>query len=324
MLRQRARLVLSLPLLIVVLAITTTITLSFLFAVCGLRFAVCCLLFAVGCLGWQRSIPVLAMSYAYPTSPGPRAAATPQLSLKLRKALPSSLHYLVTRILAAASRLETSTSPSLNIARVRQYRPTNGEKLKYGILISVALFALYVMEEPTFPLKLFIPALFTLVLLIPLTTQFFLPASPIFGWLILFYSCRFIPAATRPHIWVSVLPTLETIWYGANISDILTRFGHPALDIIAWIPYGVIHFIAPFVVAACLFVFAPPGSVKVFGAAFGFMNLIGVVIQIMVPCAPPCEYPERMRRGGLGEEEAGAGREHCSRERRAHINADWW
>ena len=84
-----------------------------------------------------------------------------------------------------------------------------------------------------------------------------------------------------------MLPTLETIWYGANISDILTRFGHPLLDILAWIPYGVVHFMAPFIVAAFLFVFAPEGSVKVFSNAFGFMNLVGVIIQIAFPCAPP-------------------------------------
>ncbi|PWN46931.1 PAP2-domain-containing protein [Violaceomyces palustris] len=210
-----------------------------------------------------------------------------QLSPKMKAYIPRPLHYLFARILSAATRLETSTSPSLSISRLKSHVFTRKEKIKYSILIFVASFSLFVMESPSFPLKLFIPALFTLALLLPVTSQFFLPASPIFAWLILFYSARYIPTSIRPHIWVSVLPTLETILYGANISDILTRFGHPALDILAWIPYGVIHFVAPFVVAACLFVFAPPGSVKVFANSFGFLNLIGVVIQILFPCAPP-------------------------------------
>lgn len=161
------------------------------------------------------------------------------------------------------------------------------DRFKYGFMLPIAVFSMVIMAEPSFPYKLIIPLLYILVLCIPLTSQLFLPAAPILLWLLLFYSCRFIEVSARPHIWVSVLPTLETIWYGANISDILTRFGHPLLDILAWIPYGVVHFMAPFIVAAFLFVFAPQGSVKVFSNAFGFMNLVGVIIQIAFPCAPP-------------------------------------
>ncbi|SNX83283.1 related to AUR1 - inositol phosphorylceramide synthase [Melanopsichium pennsylvanicum] len=210
-----------------------------------------------------------------------------QLPPKARLYLPSWLHYLLSRILAAASRLSFSTSVKENLDRLRSWSPSKGERFKYAFLLSIALFSLFVMETPAFPYKLIIPALYTTTLLFPVTSQFFLPAAPIFAWLILFYSCKFIPAAYRPHIWVSVLPTLETIWYGANISDILTQFGHPVLDILAWLPYGVIHFAAPFFVASFLFVFAPPGSVKVFAQAFGFMMLVGVMIQILFPCAPP-------------------------------------
>lgn len=136
-------------------------------------------------------------------------------------------------------------------------------------------------------LKIFLVFAYLTGILVPLSSQFVLPATPIFGWLLFYYSSQFIPRAWRPHIWVSVLPTLESVLYGANISDILTRYTSSVLDVIAWLPYGVIHFAAPFVVAASLFVFGPPGSVKFFGTAFGAMNLLGVIIQVMVPCAPP-------------------------------------
>ncbi|SJX61695.1 related to AUR1-inositol phosphorylceramide synthase [Sporisorium reilianum f. sp. reilianum] len=224
-----------------------------------------------------------------PGAPGsqPNNGVVFQLPPKARLYLPAWLHYLLSRILAAASRLSFSTSLRENLDRFRAWSPSKGERFKYGFLLFIALFSLLVMESPAFPYKLIIPALYTATLLLPVTSQFFLPAAPIFAWLILFYSCKFIPASYRPHIWVSVLPTLETIWYGANISDILTQFGHPVLDILAWLPYGVVHFAAPFFVAAFLFVFAPPGAVKVFGQAFGFMMLIGVMIQIVFPCAPP-------------------------------------
>lgn len=148
------------------------------------------------------------------------------------------------------------------------------------------------MAQP-FLFKVFLVTVYTLGLLIPFTGQFVLPATPIFTWLVLFYSSQFIPRDYRPHIWVSVLPTLESVLYGANISDILTRFTNPVLDIVAWIPYGVLHFAIPFVVAAFLFVFSPPGAVKFWGAAFGYVNIVGVMIQILFPCAPPCTFAAR-------------------------------
>ena len=190
-------------------------------------------------------------------------------------------------VLAAAKRLSFSVSPRDNFKKLAAYKMSKQDRFKYGFMLPIAVFSMVIMAEPSFPYKLIIPLLYILVLCIPLTSQLFLPAAPILLWLLLFYSCRFIEVSARPHIWVSVLPTLETIWYGANISDILTRFGHPLLDILAWIPYGVVHFMAPFIVAAFLFVFAPEGSVKVFSNAFGFMNLVGVIIQIAFPCAPP-------------------------------------
>jgi hypothetical protein len=140
-------------------------------------------------------------------------------------------------------------------------------------------------------MKILLIVLYTSALLVPLTSQFFLPASPIFTWVILFFSNRYIPMGfrTKIHIWVSILPTLESVLYGANISDILTRYTNPLLDVLAWIPYGVLHFVLPFVVAIFLFVFGGPGALKFYAKALGYMNLSGVVIQIFLPCAPPCK-----------------------------------
>lgn len=200
---------------------------------------------------------------------------------------PTGIYYLIARILSAATRLETSTSISLTLSRLRQWKASRGDKIKYTFMVVVASICFYVMTSPPFPYKLAIPGLFTLLILVPITSQFFLPAAPILLYLLIFFSSQFVPAPSRPHIWVSVLPTLETILYGGSISDILTRFGHPMLDILAWIPYGVGHFVMPFVVAAFIFVFAPPGATKFFGAAFGFMNVFAVIMQFVFPCAPP-------------------------------------
>ena len=104
----------------------------------------------------------------------------------------------------------------------------------YPFHIAYFTFWLTIMSSPLFPYKLTIPILHITCLLIPFTSQFFLPATPIFAYLITFYTSRFIPASWHPAIFVSLLPTLKSVLYGTNISDILTRFTHPgpSLDII--------------------------------------------------------------------------------------------
>jgi membrane-associated phospholipid phosphatase len=56
---------------------------------------------------------------------------------------------------------------------------------------------------------------------------------------------------------------------------------------LAWFPYGICHFGAPAVVSAILFIFGPPGSTPIFARAFGWMNVAGVLIQLIFPCSPP-------------------------------------
>jgi len=60
-----------------------------------------------------------------------------------------------------------------------------------------------------------------------------------------------------------------------------------ALDLIAWIPYGILHFALPAIVIGILFIFGAPGSGPSFAKAFGWMNITGVTIQLLFPCTPP-------------------------------------
>ena len=145
------------------------------------------------------------------------------------------------------------------------------------------------MSSPPFPIKLVIPLAYTVSLLLPITSQFTLPATSIFTWLTLFFAARFIPAESRPRIHVNLLPALEAVLYGANISDLQTRYTNAGLDILAWLPYGVLHFSLPFVVATILWVAGPRGAIRYWAQAFGWMNLVGVMVQILLPCAAPCE-----------------------------------
>jgi hypothetical protein len=58
------------------------------------------------------------------------------------------------------------------------------------------------------------------------------------------------------------LPALENILYGANLSNILSAHKHTFLDILAVIPYGIIHYVSPFIVCGCMFIWGPPGSLS--------------------------------------------------------------
>ena len=107
------------------------------------------------------------------------------------------------------------------------------------------------------------------------------------------FSFRFIPTDVRPHIWVRVLPALENVLYGANLSNILSAHTHSVLDLLAWLPYGILHFALPAFCTAALFLFAAPGSAPVFAWSFGWMNVMGVTIQLLFPCTPPWYENER-------------------------------
>ncbi|KAI9843072.1 MAG: Aureobasidin resistance protein Aur1 [Sclerophora amabilis] len=202
--------------------------------------------------------------------------------------------------------LETSYSPADTLRSLRAHRWSPYD-LQYLVLLVLGIFSASISEVlwPTV-----VTTLLAASLIFPITRQFFLPFLPVGCWLILFFSCRpgtpsfaescifarnrtipeenrFIPAEYRPPIWVRILPALENIFYGANLSNILSAHKHVVLDVLAWIPYGLTHFGAPLVCSAIMFVFAAPGTVPVFARSFGYMNVIGVMIQLLFPCSPP-------------------------------------
>ncbi|KAK9454683.1 PAP2 superfamily-domain-containing protein [Dipodascopsis uninucleata] len=183
-------------------------------------------------------------------------------------------------------KLELSVNPMLTLRKLMRHelRFSDGE---YGVLFAIVLFCAIVDTEPGWLMKCLMFSGIILALLIPLTSQFFLPFLPILTWLLLFYSCRFIPLSWRPSIWVSVLPSLETILYGGNLSNVLASTTNPVLDVLAWLPYGIMHYGAPFVTSALIFIFGSPGSLPVFARSFGYMNIAGVIIQLTFPSSPP-------------------------------------
>ncbi|EMG46393.1 AUR1 Inositol phosphorylceramide synthase [Candida maltosa Xu316] len=184
------------------------------------------------------------------------------------------------------SDLNFDTNINSTIRKLKHHQWTAGEMFHYGFLVSVLLFV-FIVFPASFLIKLPIVLLFTTCFLVPVTSQFFLPALPIFAWLALYFNCAKIPHEWKPAITVKVLPAMETILYGDNLSNVLATITNGVLDIFAWLPYGIIHFSFPFILAALIFLFGPPTALRSYGFAFGYMNLLGVMIQMAFPAAPP-------------------------------------
>ncbi|WVQ79963.1 hypothetical protein IAT38_002064 [Cryptococcus sp. DSM 104549] len=200
---------------------------------------------------------------------------------------PNILTPFLLALFASIQRLDLSRDPRKTLHKLSQHKFTLSNSLPLLFMLLCALYSLFIMTAPIFPLKIGIPAAYITAVLLPITSQFVLPATPIFAWLITFFSARYIPTARRPTIHVALLPALESVLYGANISDLQTRYTNALLDVVAWLPYGVLHFVLPFVVALFLWSMGPRGAVQFWGLAFGWMNLLGVVCQLLFPCAAP-------------------------------------
>ncbi|KAG1064783.1 hypothetical protein G6F42_026937 [Rhizopus arrhizus] len=95
--------------------------------------------------------------------------------------------------------------------------------LQYVLIATIMLIDFILIQSPTFIPRLLLAVLLIASFWIPYIKRFTVPALPIFTWLITFYACQFIPIDYRPTlIFVNLLPTLERILYGANLSEIIS------------------------------------------------------------------------------------------------------
>ncbi|KAI8989285.1 hypothetical protein BDB01DRAFT_739594 [Pilobolus umbonatus] len=161
-------------------------------------------------------------------------------------------------------------------------------RLQYIIFAAMILFDIAYIQHPPLWCRILLLLLLTISFFVPYIRQFTTSAIVIFTWLITFYAIQYFPNNIKPqHISVNILPTLERIIYGANLAEIISVHTHPILDIFSWIPYGIIHFTYPFILSIILFIYSPPGTLSIFAKAFGYMNLFGVLTQLLFPNSPP-------------------------------------
>ncbi|KAI9322542.1 hypothetical protein BX666DRAFT_630741 [Dichotomocladium elegans] len=193
-------------------------------------------------------------------------------------------HNLVSTHFSSIKKKRTMGKLQLAVPRWRWSWRSFGNVAMAGLL----LFDFIIIRSPPLWVRLPLVILLVAAIFTPYIRRFIIPAMPTLTWGITFYAARFIPTEYRPtHIFVNLLPTLERILYGANLSAIISQHQHPVLDILAWLPYGVIHFSFPLIFAGILFVFGPPLSLPVYGLAFGWMNVMGVLTQLLFPNASP-------------------------------------
>ncbi|KAJ3312587.1 Aureobasidin resistance protein Aur1 [Boothiomyces sp. JEL0838] len=146
---------------------------------------------------------------------------------------------------------------------------------------------------------------------------------PIALWLVLFSNCKFIPAEYRPKIQVSLLPTLEYIFFStlagilwtSLLSFFISKYYFkivyhaeyitlvplllwvlnfiaqvaitPALDALLFLPYGILHYLSPVIFTLLGVTYGKMDIVKKYLYTLGWMNVTGVVTQLVLPCAAP-------------------------------------
>lgn len=89
---------------------------------------------------------------------------------------------------SSLSALQTSWSPADSIQALHEHRWSYYDG-QYLLLLVIAIYSLCMIPSLGPLVKTVISALFLTALILPITRQFFLPFTPIAGWLILYDAC---------------------------------------------------------------------------------------------------------------------------------------
>ena len=90
-----------------------------------------------------------------------------------------------------------SFSDALNSLYHHQWSFRDGH---YFILANIIILALYIMGDVGMMLKGFIAVMLLFLLMLPVTSQFFLPFLPIATWLFLLFSSKYVVRCLFPSI----------------------------------------------------------------------------------------------------------------------------
>ncbi|KAG7662345.1 uncharacterized protein J8A68_004116 [[Candida] subhashii] len=90
------------------------------------------------------------------------------------------------------------------------------------------------------------------------------------------------------YIWnLSPILLLATSWFILNALYSTKTPIYKAKNIVAWIFHVPVHFIVPPFIGTWLYLFHPPGALKLFIFSLGLQNLVMVITYLIFPNAPP-------------------------------------
>jgi len=166
-------------------------------------------------------------------------------------------------------------------------------KEKYPNFINIILLnifgVLFYFIIPTFLAKMiYVIILIGANLCFKETRGLVISCLPIIIWCLLFTMAKDIPLNWRRNIDVDTLYNLEK--YFGSISFKFYKDPNVFLDLLAWIPYGIIHYLMPFFVGFYLVFYHKPGYTSAYLFFFGIMNSLGVLTQLIWPTAPLWYY----------------------------------
>jgi membrane-associated phospholipid phosphatase len=113
---------------------------------------------------------------------------------------------------------------------------------------------------------------------------------PMTTWVLLFANAGQIPMDWRRPIDVNTLQSLEKKLGSISFEFSKSENENVFFDLLAWIPYGIVHYIMPVIVGVCLMLFYKPTYTSIYLFFFGIMNTVGVMTQLIWPTAPPWYY----------------------------------
>lgn len=121
-----------------------------------------------------------------------------------------------------------------------------------------------------------------------LLRQALLALIPAVLWFYIFSSgVSIIPPESRPPINVTLLPTIDRLFFANSVNWFPSQPPRPALDLLAAVPY-TLHASLPFVyIAGAICSPVLRAALPRFIVSFGTMNLAAVITHLSFPTAPP-------------------------------------
>ncbi|OBT55681.1 hypothetical protein VE04_05381 [Pseudogymnoascus sp. 24MN13] len=173
---------------------------------------------------------------------------------------------------SALSSIETSFSPYVTLHKLQKRRWNLYDAQNIFLVIILLFSAAITPSAPIIKAGIILLALIAAV--IPITSQFLIPALPVLTWPAPASGC----ASSPPSKTSSTAPISPTSSPHTHTPCSTSSPGAPTAS-------GTTD--GPAVAAVIFFIFAAPGTLPIYGRSFGYVNLTGVIIQVLLPCAAP-------------------------------------